>query len=278
MRVPYFRIMQDHVSNFHPATTRLVHPDEVRARANPFLHLLSRLLRLFSSIWLGVILLTLLFIYCSIGSSGVPTHPNILNPANWVSVRQMRPFELTEFEWFHWWPFDLLIALICINLVVATLRRIPFNIVNLGVWMIHSGIIILALGSVWYFSTKVEGDAPVTRRKLVIEAPGIPPTSIAALPGATTTVGSGDNAYSLQVIGIDPQWELLSGEKKRQRAYKVSVLVRGRGGMFIRDLIAGDDSLATDLVASNDPNRPMDRAINVIGKPLVDEALKLTLD
>ena len=42
-----------------------------------------------------------------------------------VFVRQTRFFEMTEFEWFHWWPFDLLIGLICLNLVVATLRRIP---------------------------------------------------------------------------------------------------------------------------------------------------------
>src|SRR5687767_11875140 len=86
------------------------------------------LLSLFSSIWLGVTLLALLFVYSAIGSSGVPIHPNILDPSHWVAVRQLRPFEMTEFEWFHWWPFDLLIALICVNLVVATLRRIPFKL------------------------------------------------------------------------------------------------------------------------------------------------------
>src|SRR5688572_19890199 len=85
------------------------------------------LLDLFSSVWLGVTLLAILFVYSSIGSAGAPVHPNILDPAHWVAVRQLRPFEMTEFEWFHWWPFDLLIALICVNLVVATLRRIPLN-------------------------------------------------------------------------------------------------------------------------------------------------------
>ena len=136
------------------------------------------LLALFSSIWLGVSLLTLLFIYSSIGSSGIPIHPNIFDPAHWVSVRQLPPFELTEFEWFNWWPFKLLIGLICINLIVATLRRIPLNVINFGVWMIHAGIITLALGSVWYFGTKVEGDAPILRRRLVIEAPNAARTSI----------------------------------------------------------------------------------------------------
>jgi len=31
----------------------------------------------------------------------------------------------------------------CLNIVVATLRRIPLRVVNLGVWMIHTGIIVL---------------------------------------------------------------------------------------------------------------------------------------
>ena len=39
--------------------------------------------------------------------------------------------------------------------------------INYGVWMIHAGIIMLALGSVYYFGTKKEGDTPVVRRTLV---------------------------------------------------------------------------------------------------------------
>lgn len=236
------------------------------------------LLSLFSSIWLGVILLALLFIYTSVGSSGVPTHPNIFDPAHWASVRQMRPFELTEFEWFNWWPFKVLIVLICINIVVATLRRIPFNVINLGVWMIHAGIIMLCLGGVWYFGTKVEGDAPILRRRLVIEAPNGEKASLPAQAGAMTAVGTGDDRYILQVQSIDPRWELLSGEEKGQHAYKVSVAVQSKGGRFIRDLIANRPQYTQDIIPSNDPKQPMQRAIKVTGKALVDEALKLSLD
>ena len=89
---------------------------------------ITLLLNLLSSIWLGVTLLAILFIYSSIGSAG------ILYPTGdgWVHAqfRQWRGLEMTEFEWFHWWPFDLMIALICINLVVATLRRIPPDSLN----------------------------------------------------------------------------------------------------------------------------------------------------
>jgi hypothetical protein len=235
---------------------------------------------LFSSVWLGVFLLTCLFVYSSIGSAGVPIHPNIFDPASWVAVRQLRPFELTEFEWFHWWPFDLLIALICTNLVVATLRRIPFNIVNLGVWMIHSGIIILCLGSVWYFSTKVEGDALVNRRLIRIEAPGVEPTTMIAMPGARAVVGSGSSAYFLEIANIDPQWELRSGDDAGKKVYSVSVLVQSATGQFMRQLLADFPQYTEDVIRSpgNDPAQPMQRAVKVLGKPLVDEALKLSLE
>ena len=85
----------------------------------------------------------------SVGSAGIvyPTHPNLLHPDAWTyaQLRQWRPFEMTEFEWFHWWPFDVLIGLLCLNMATTTLRRIPLNTINLGVWMIRTGIIMLAL-------------------------------------------------------------------------------------------------------------------------------------
>jgi hypothetical protein len=237
---------------------------------------LASLLDLFSSIWLGVVLLTLLFIYSSIGSAYPP-------------FRQMRGLEMTEYEWFHWWPFNLLIALICINIIVATLRRIPLNIINLGVWMIHSGIITLAIGSVWYFSTKLEGDAPVIRRQIAIELPTGERGTLPAIPGAATIIGSGANAHAFRVSSIDPQWELLSGEDKGRRAYSVNVTVRRMAqpgaestgsDMFVRQLIAGYPHYTEDLVRSDDPNQPFQRAKKLQGedKPLIDDSLKLSLE
>ena len=51
-------------------------------------------------------------------------------------------------------------VLLCTTLTVVTVRRIPLRLVNAGVWMIHTGIIVLCIGSYYYFGTKVEGDAP----------------------------------------------------------------------------------------------------------------------
>ncbi len=243
-------------------------------------------LKLFSSMRLGIVLLILLFLYSSIGSAGAPLGPGalrpwfILNPDAWIHIRTMRGLEMTEFEWFHWWPFKLLIALICVNLVVATLRRIPLDVLHLGVWMIHAGIIILCLGSVWYFSTKVEGDAPVARRKLVITVPGVAPASMLASPGNRSVLQSDEGVYRVQVASIDPQWELLSGPDEGKRAYSVTLSVTTPTQQFMRQVIANHPEYTEDIVRTDDPQQPMKRAkkINPDGEALVDKSIAITMD
>ncbi|MDY7109185.1 MAG: hypothetical protein SYC29_11175 [Planctomycetota bacterium] len=236
----------------------------------------SRLLGFFSSVWLGIALLCVLFVYASIGSSGLPVRLNIFRPDAWMPLREA--FELSEYEWFHWWPFEVLIALLCLNIVLATLRRIPLNLVNLGAWLTHAGIIVLALGSVWYFSTKVEGDAPVARREIVARLPGGEEASMIATPGGTMRIGDGEETYILQVREIVPEWELLSGDDKGKRTYKVAVFVQGPDQTFIRELLAGYPQYTEDLVRSDDPQQPFVRAKKTRGKALVDETIELSLD
>lgn len=243
-----------------------------RARRGP----LRLFLDLFSSVRLGIVLLFLLFVYASIGSAGLPVKLNILRPDAWMNVREI--VEMSEFRWFHWWPFDLIIALICLNLVVTTLRRIPLNVVNLGVWMIHSGIIVLAIGSVWYFGTKVEGDAPVVRRAITAVVGDGEPVEFIASPGNRASVGRGSEAYDLSIVAITPDWELLSGDDAGVRAYKVTVAVRSRERTFLRELIAGYPQYTEDLVASDDPQQPFARAKKTLGTALVDDSITLSLD
>ncbi len=225
---------------------------------------LRRLLDLFSTIWTGIALLTMLFVYSSVGSA-IP------------AFRQLRVFEMTEFEWFHYWPFKTLIALICLTLVVTTVRRIPFKPINYGVWMIHSGIIILALGSVWYFGTKIEGEAPVLRRQVLIEVPGAEPAVSPAVPGSTATVRTPDRILRFEVSSIDPSWEILSGDDVGKRAFAVNVAVQDGSSMFIRQLLAGYPQYTEDIVPTGDPNQPMARARKIHGNPLIDEDLRLSV-
>ncbi len=226
---------------------------------------LRAVLDLFSSVWTGIVLLALLFVYSSVGSA-LP------------AFRQLPAFEMTEFEWFHWWPFKALVALLCIALVTVTVRRIPLRPVNYGVWMIHGGIILLAAGCVLYFSTKVEGDAPVARRRVVAAIAGHDPQSFVAAPGNGAVVGAPDRPYHLQVSSIDPAWEILSGEHAGERAYSVNVLVHGPEQTFVRQLLAGYPQYTEDLVASKEPGPPWTRARKALGTPIVDEELDLRLD
>lgn len=251
---------------------------------------LGATLDLFSSVKLGITLLVLLFIYMSVGSAGVvyPTHPAIWHVDAWTyeQLRQRPIFEMTEFEWFHWWPFNLLIALLCVNMTVTTIRKIPFNAINAGVWMIHIGIITLCLGSVYYFVTKIEGDAPVARRAVTValvdssEGGGVLESSrFLAMPGNETSIGFGEGRYDLQVQSIDPAWELLSGEDEGVRAFSVNLMVeRADGQRFIRQVIAGYPEYTEDLIFSDDPGQPFQRNVKVNGERLFDPGLLVGLE
>ncbi len=253
-------------------------------------------LDLLSSVRFGILLMVLLFLYMSIGSAGLiyPIHPNILHPDAWhyEQLRQRPWFELTEYEWFHWWPFDLLVLLFTLTLVVTTLRRIRLTTINLGVWMIHCGVLILVAGSVWYFSTKVEGEAPVIRRAVTISvlpsgtagagaAAGAPVAEgrLPAMPGNRTIVGQGADRYELEVLSTDPAWELRSGEHAGLRAWSTSISVTAPdGSRFIRQLIAGHPEYTEDMVFTDDRSQPVKRSVKVNGEPLVDRRLLLGLD
>lgn len=101
------------------------------------------IVRLFSSVWFGIILLTLILAYACVASA----------------LPQVRgAVEMTEMQIFRHWTFVMLVTLFSITMIVTTWRRIRWNMTNLGVLTVHSGLIILTAGSALYFGTKVEGD------------------------------------------------------------------------------------------------------------------------
>ncbi len=197
-------------------------------------------LKFFSSVPLGITLIVILFIYSWIGSAG------LFYPTTWLIFdkpwahsmpRQWRMFELTEFEWFHTWFFDLVIALIVVNVTVTTLRRIPLTILSAGVWCIHVGIVVLCLGSVVYFGTKVEGDAPVIRRNIVVEMPGAN-RSVPALLGNQINISAGRDQYNLVVGAIDPVRRISAGSD--ETAFSVTLDGAGPAGDFNLEIIDGE--------------------------------------
>ncbi|CAG0998665.1 hypothetical protein PHYC_02728 [Phycisphaerales bacterium] len=75
-----------------------------------------------------------------------------------VTLRRLPGMEMSELEYYSWWPLKLVLMLFVMNMVIATVRRIEFNFRNIGVLTVHTGIITIALGSVYYSGLKQEGD------------------------------------------------------------------------------------------------------------------------
>lgn len=223
--------------------------------------LLRTPLDLLSSVWLGVFWLVLLLIYSSVGSA-LP----------WV--RQKPLFEMTEFEWFNWWPFSVLVILFTVSITLVTIRKIKLNAINAGVWMIHGGLVILVAGSYYYFTTKVEGDAPVYRRQVNISVPGqAQPASLVVRPGAQTGVTVGNGTWFFHVQSTMAEWPILSEEDKGKKAFAANIAVTTpTGEQFIRQLLDGYPQYTEDIL----PGRG--RAVKAIGRKLVDETLSLSLD
>jgi hypothetical protein len=185
----------------------------------------------------------------------------------------MRGLEMTEFEWFHWWPFKWLVAILCLNMSIVTIRKIPLNLLTVGVWTIHGGLIVMVLGCMVYFSQKVEGDVLVSRRIVEIQVPNGEPATMVVTPANSITVG--DTTYT--ITDINPNWALMSGEDAGKETYSVSVSVQNNETPFVRQLIAGYPEYTEDILQSEGEAHSMARAKNVLGKPLVDDSLQMSL-
>lgn len=88
---------------------------------------------------------------------------------NAITIRRLPGVEMSELEFYSWWPLRLILVLFVINMVTATVRRIEFTFKNLGVLTVHTGIVVMALGSAYYQSLKKEGDTIV----LAAQAEGV---------------------------------------------------------------------------------------------------------
>jgi hypothetical protein len=75
-----------------------------------------------------------------------------------TTLRRLPGMEMSELEFYSWWPLRVVLLCFVLNMVTATVRRIEFVFPNIGVLMVHTGIVVIALGSVYYSSLKREGD------------------------------------------------------------------------------------------------------------------------
>ncbi len=90
--------------------------------------------------------------------TGLRLFPEFVETYRNTTLRRLPPFEMTELEFYAWWPMQAMLGLFVINMVVATIRRIEFTLPNIGVLTVHTGIVTIALGSIYYQVFKQEGD------------------------------------------------------------------------------------------------------------------------
>lgn len=114
---------------------------------SPVGHVWNFVVAALSSVKLGVLLLIITLVWVALG-----TFDGILET-----------FDFAMIDWYVWWPFQLVLYLMCLNLTVVTYRWIPFNLPNLGVWVIHGSILLIAFGSIWFGHTWVDAVTRIDR-------------------------------------------------------------------------------------------------------------------
>jgi len=102
---------------------------------------------------------------------GFRLFPEFVAAYEMTTIRRLPGLELTEREFYDWWPMHVLLIGLVVNLVIATVRRIEFIFPNLGVLTVHTGIVVLALGSLYYNALKEEGDTLLLTAQA---GPGVP--------------------------------------------------------------------------------------------------------
>lgn len=96
--------------------------------------------------------------YDPVAGTGLRLFAPFVKDYSAITLRRLPGMEMSELEYYSWWPLRLLLMIFVVNMVVATVRRIAFTFKNIGVLTVHTGIVVMALGSVYYSGLKREGD------------------------------------------------------------------------------------------------------------------------
>ena len=114
--------------------------------------------------------------YDAVQNTGVRPLADFAAQYEAITLRRLPGIEMTEVEFYAWWPLRLLLGIFVVNMTVATLRRIELNFKNIGVLTVHTGIITIAMGSLYYSALKKEGDlrlvsGPINEAGMPTEGP-----------------------------------------------------------------------------------------------------------
>lgn len=139
-----------------------------------------------------------MLVYDPIKHTGVRLFADFVEQYKDITLRRLPGMEMSELEFYSWWPLRVILLLFVANMVIATVRRIEFNFKNLGVLTVHTGIVTITLGSVYYAGLKREGDT--------ILMAGAPDAEGVPGPGAPQDVFF-DNTRIALFLGEQFGWE-----------------------------------------------------------------------
>ncbi len=111
--------------------------------------------------WLWGLFVWPILHYDPVDETGLRFFASFVSAKEAVTLRRLPGFEMSELEFYSWWPLRIILLLFVVNMIVATVRRIEFTFKNIGVLAVHTGIVIISLGSVYYQGLKKEGDTIV---------------------------------------------------------------------------------------------------------------------
>ncbi len=177
-----------------------------------------------------------------------------------ITLRRLPGVEMSELEFYSWWPLRIILLAFVLNMITATVRRIEFTFKNLGVLSVHSGIVLIALGSVYYSRLKLEGDTillagaidPQTKR------PGVGPPQI----------GFYDNTRVALHISTGGSFEQrLIPSLPRYNDYNLRALSGPSARAFAN----------TDLQTDTDEGRTLDIPLEAPRLPHLDRAMRRAL-
>ena len=131
--------------------------------------------------------------------TGVRFFPEFVKAYESTTMRRLPGVELTELEFYGAWPLQVVLLAFVANMVTATVRRIDFIFPNIGVLTVHTGIVVMALGSVYYAGLKQEGMA-------VLRA-GIPATPMSEPGTGPPTTTFYDNIEVSLFLNQGEGWE-----------------------------------------------------------------------
>lgn len=156
-----------------------------------------------------------------------------------TTLRRLPAFEMTEGEFYAWWPLRIVLILFVINMTMATVRRIEFKFVNIGVLTVHSGIVLLTLGSIHYQNLKQEGDVLL----LAGPTPSVPgPTVTSFMDRSKPALWARLNGRPWSAMPIDglPRYnDYGDGLSQRELSLELPAIPPGEGGEPIDLRIVG---------------------------------------